>query len=164
MFIERHSIDQSPENHSPADRKVVAVSACLLGLGTRYDGQTKRGLLNCDALAHMEVIPVCPEVTAGFGVPRPPISLSPSGVVLREPDGEDVSAALNRACEDLIETLLRHGVSVSVLKENSPSCGVHFTTGPDGRRPGSGVFTKMLQGVDIKTLSEDDIREGADAI
>ncbi len=67
---------------SPADAVAsgvglrLCISGCLLGQAVRYDGTHKRR----DALLerfgpHVNWIPVCPEVEAGLGVPRPPIRL-----------------------------------------------------------------------------------------
>ena len=54
----------------------VGISSCLTGLRVRYDGNHKlnQGLL--DALQQQfELLPICPEVEIGLGVPREPIRL-----------------------------------------------------------------------------------------
>ena len=49
----------------------LGVSACLLGEKVRYDGSGKRDRFITDTLSqYVEFVPVCPEVEAGFGVPR----------------------------------------------------------------------------------------------
>ncbi len=73
----------------------LLVSACLLGLCTRYDGCAK---------AHEEVlalrrqhtlIPVCPEQLGGLPTPRPASERVGDRVLSRE--GRDVTAAFMRA-------------------------------------------------------------------
>ncbi|MDH3690976.1 MAG: DUF523 domain-containing protein, partial [Gammaproteobacteria bacterium] len=54
----------------------IGVSSCLLGQNVRYDGEHKRDSFITNALTHyFEFVPVCPEVSIGLGVPRPPIQL-----------------------------------------------------------------------------------------
>lgn len=51
----------------------VLVSACLLGERVRYDGRDARASspILTRWLAEGRVVPFCPEVAAGLGVPRP---------------------------------------------------------------------------------------------
>ncbi len=57
-------------------RLKIGVSSCLLGERVRYNGELKRSALIADDMAHFfDFIPVCPEVEAGFPVPRPPVQL-----------------------------------------------------------------------------------------
>ena len=54
----------------------VGVSACLLGQEVRYDGGHKRDRFLTDVLgSYVEWVPVCPEMEAGLGVPRPTVRL-----------------------------------------------------------------------------------------
>ena len=52
--------------------KPILVSACLLGLPTRYDGKSKRSEKVLDYLQREKLtpIPVCPEQLAGMTTPR----------------------------------------------------------------------------------------------
>ena len=52
--------------------KPILVSACLLGLQTRYNGQSKRHQKVLDYLEQQGLcpIPVCPEQLAGLPTPR----------------------------------------------------------------------------------------------
>ncbi|MBU0704573.1 MAG: DUF523 domain-containing protein, partial [Chloroflexi bacterium] len=62
---------------------VYLVSACLLGFPCAYDGS---GRLEAELLALAArgwVVPICPEVAGGLGIPRPPAE-----IVGR--DGDDV--------------------------------------------------------------------------
>ena len=52
----------------------VGVSACLLGENVRYDGRHKLDPDMVDTLSqYFELVPVCPEVEMGLGVPREPM-------------------------------------------------------------------------------------------
>jgi uncharacterized protein YbgA (DUF1722 family)/uncharacterized protein YbbK (DUF523 family) len=53
------------------ERIRIGVSACLLGQKVRYDGGHKHDRYITDVLGqYLEFVPVCPEVEAGFPVPR----------------------------------------------------------------------------------------------
>jgi hypothetical protein len=53
--------------------QAILVSACLLGLPTRYDGRAKHNQKALDYLRQcgMIPVPVCPEQLAGLATPRP---------------------------------------------------------------------------------------------
>lgn len=128
----------------------IGVSACLLGEAVRYDGDSKR-CPEVQALARaFELVPVCPEVAIGLGVPRPPIQLegrpeAPRAIGVRERQ-LDVSEALLAFGTHIACTL--HDLSGFVLKSRSPSCGVDSVPVhlPDGRTHahGRGLFARAL--------------------
>lgn len=73
-----------PERLSPPSTRagaarspiLVGVSACLLGEPVRYDGADQRDAYVCGELAlQFPLVPICPEVELGLGVPRRPIRL-----------------------------------------------------------------------------------------
>jgi len=59
----------SPAEQRPAE--TVLVSACLLGLATRYDGGDCRRDDVLRDLAGCRIVPVCPEQLGGLPPPRP---------------------------------------------------------------------------------------------
>ncbi|MFZ5724386.1 MAG: DUF523 domain-containing protein [Pseudomonadota bacterium] len=106
-------------------RPRVGVSACLLGERVRYDGEHRRIALVADALRDLvELVPLCPEVAIGLGVPRPAIqrvllddgSEVVRGVVDRT---QDVTTALRGYAQQVARTVILHGY---VFKARSPSC------------------------------------------
>ena len=50
----------------------VLVSACLLGVSCRYDGQSKSYPLVDELCRRHQVVPVCPEIFGGLPTPRTP--------------------------------------------------------------------------------------------
>ena len=72
----------------------VLVSACLLGVPCRYDGQSKRHPLVQELCRRHRVIPVCGEIFGGLPTPRPPAEICGQRVITRE--GADVTAAYRR--------------------------------------------------------------------
>jgi len=145
------------------ERPVVAISSCLLGEKVRYDGQHKKeaGLVQYFA-GRVDWKPVCPEVGAGLGVPRPPVRLTgdasaPSALGVENP-GLDVTDTLAGYARAMIQEL--RGVSGYIFKSRSPSCGL--TDAPlfdaDGRQKGftSGIYVRVITAAlpDLPTIDE----------
>jgi uncharacterized protein YbbK (DUF523 family) len=107
----------------------IGVSACLLGRAVRYDGEHKRDGWVCDALAAaVDLVPVCPEVELGLGVPRDPIRLvggaGARALRLVAPrTGRDLTAEMTGWADARVEALAGEHLSGFVLKAGSPSCG-----------------------------------------
>ena len=134
------------------DKPVIAVSRCLLGEPVRYDGQARPVSWIIDVLSqHCEFLPVCPELEAGFGVPRPCIRLQQKGsalsVVLVDHPDEDKTKALKAACERLLAGI--QNADGLILKARSPSCGVVdtpvFNEAGVALGTGAGLFTSMCR-------------------
>ena len=54
----------------------IGVSTCLMGDLVRYDGGHAHDRYVTDTVGqYVQFVPVCPEMEAGFGVPREPIRL-----------------------------------------------------------------------------------------
>ena len=142
---------------------VLLVSACLLGHAVRYDG----GHRLCPRLAALQQVrwfPVCPEVLAGFGVPRPPLELRRKDgvtIVARCADGMDHTARLREACLWIARDGLSKGVRGAVVKNRSPSCaaeGAPLWDEDGGVHPeGVGLLVQVLRELapDLPVVDED---------
>jgi uncharacterized protein YbbK (DUF523 family) len=104
----------------------VGISACLLGQEVRYDGGHKRSAFCSDDLqAFVKYVPVCPEVGAGLGLPRPTIRLEYRGDqtrVIRSSDGADVTPDLQDFSAQTANQLTQ--LSGYIFCARSPSCGM----------------------------------------
>jgi uncharacterized protein YbbK (DUF523 family) len=152
----------------------VLISACLLGERVRYNGADAR----CadPILARWEdegrLVPFCPEVAGGLGVPRPAAEIvGGSGADVLDGasriitgDGRDVTAAFLEGARQAVGRALDEGVRLAVLKEGSPSCGVgrirdgSFTGAP---RSGEGLTAASLTRRGIAVFSEEQLEEAA---
>jgi uncharacterized protein YbgA (DUF1722 family)/uncharacterized protein YbbK (DUF523 family) len=130
----------------------LGVSACLLGEGVRYDGGHKRDRFVTDVLGGcVEWVPVCPELEAGLGVPRPAMRLTRAGDDVRVVEigsGRDHTRTLRRFSAARVRALRALDLSGYVLKKDSPSCGmarvrVYGGSAPPVRR-GRGLFAAAL--------------------
>lgn len=150
----------------------IAVSSCLLGQRVRYDGGDKRDTFVTESLARaFTLVPVCPEVAIGLGVPRPPIELhgdtrAPRARIQGDA-ARDITAALS-AYGALTANALAD-IAGYVFKSRSPSCALTDArvSTPDGAAVGRGVFAQAfteklpdLPCEDEARLRDPGVREG----
>jgi uncharacterized protein YbbK (DUF523 family) len=97
----------------------------LLGEAVRYDKRDKHQPV-LDALAEQwALLPFCPELAAGLGVPRPAMDLvGPPGAVrvLDRAAGVDLTAPIHAAVAAFVTASAP--IDGAILKAGSPSCGV----------------------------------------
>jgi uncharacterized protein YbbK (DUF523 family) len=136
----------------------VLVSKCLTGALCRYDACPARAEVQAEytralaAIPDAEPVPFCPEEAGALGTPRPPawIESTSAAAVLAGHDrvvtdaGRDVTANFRAGAEGALELCQRHGIEHALLKERSPSCGVHQTHVGDKVVDGPGVTTQLL--------------------
>jgi uncharacterized protein YbbK (DUF523 family) len=135
-------------------RIYVGVSACLLGEPVRYDGTDQRDAYVCGELARQfRLVPICPEVELGLGVPRRPIRLVRTGRGVRVRDAQDpdnpeldLTEQFRELAEELAPLLAR--LSGYVFKSRSPSCGVRdvklYGRGGASRPVATGEFARLV--------------------
>ena len=155
----------------PSIEKIrIGVSSCLIGDRVRYDGDHKRDAFIADTLgAAFELVPVCPEVAVGMGVPRPPIrlvgdTLQPRALGVDDP-GLDVTAPLTAYGRRMAVEL--DDIGGYIFKARSPSCGparVKFYY--DGKAPrarGVGVYAReiMTRQPLLPVTDEEQLRDAA---
>ena len=148
----------------------LLVSACLVGHQVRYNG-SDAGTAWDDPAAYRgwqaqgRLVALCPELSAGFAVPRPPaeiVGVAGREVLMGEAQvlelgGTDVSTLFVRAAQRALEQAQRHGLRAAVLKEGSPSCGVHriYAGNFSGvMKEGRGVTAELLEQHGIRVFSE----------
>ena len=136
----------------------LAVSACLAGLPTRYDGTAKpEDSVVALRTAHRLLV-FCPECGCGLGVPRPRIRLEQDGKdlrLVRESDGADLAPVMALFAVNEIRRLLFAGATGFLVKSRSPSCGLADTP-VTGGEPGGGLFVRKLLEIvpDIPVIDE----------
>ena len=114
--------------HAPIANKIpVGISACLLGEQVRYDGGHKRSKMCLEDFApFFDYQSFCPEVSAGFGTPRPTMRLvgDPTDPTLTyvENNGEDLSDKLRAGFIGKLPSFAQ--VDGYILMKKSPSCGM----------------------------------------
>lgn len=108
------------------------VSACLIGLCTRYDGQSKGNADCLHQVAAYHWSPICPEQLGGMPTPRSPCRLvggdgddvlDGSARVIDQ-EGIDRSAEFLRGAQMVLAIAQLQRVDCCILKSGSPSCGL----------------------------------------
>ena len=133
----------------------ILVSACLLGVSCRYDGQSKAYPLVDELCRRHEIVPVCPEIMGGLPTPRVPAERQGARVVTKA--GGDVTAQYRRGAEEVLRLAQKLGCTVAVLKERSPSCGsghIYDGTFSGTLTDGWGVAAELLRRHGIRVLGE----------
>lgn len=153
----------------------ILISACLLGERVRHDGGDKASAHPALArwAAQGRLVPLCPEVAGGLGIPRPPAEIQGPGggaavlagsAQVRTVHGHDVTAAFLAGARAALAAAERHRIRVAILKENSPSCGsgqVHDGRFAGARVPGMGVTAALLRAAGVEVFSEAEIDAAA---
>ena len=136
----------------------ILVSACLLGENCKYSGGNNFSQAVADFLKGNEIVPVCPEVLAGLGIPRTPIEIVDG--VLMDRNGNSVDSLLRKTVEKLVAELKEQDIDCAVLQSRSPTCGVNevYDGSFSGRLiPGMGVFARALKEIGIRVIDAEDI-------
>ena len=142
-------------------KEKALISACLIGERCRYDGKTKKveGILGL--AKYYDLIPICPEREGGLKIPRDPSEIQKDGSVKTQ-SGKDVTENYKNGAWWARSIAEVYNVKLAILKENSPSCGVHsIHTGlfDGGKIPGQGITAETLSKHGIKCINEDEARE-----
>ena len=124
MSIKKQERDERPV--------VYLVSACLMGLLTRYDGQPKGSKQCADFLAGKLWLPVCPEQLGGLATPRPAAEirggngddvLAGRATVETVAAGLDVTGQFIVGARQVLAIAQAQQPCLICLKSRSPSCG-----------------------------------------
>lgn len=141
-------------------KEKLLVSACLLGIGCRYDGGRVKKV-DVEALSErFELIPVCPEIYGGLPTPRVPSERIGDAVVMK--DGKDVTENFIRGMEHTRMIADACGARLALLKARSPSCGkgeIYDGSFSGKLVPGNGYTVEHLQkdGIAVYTEAEIDL-------
>lgn len=148
------------------------VSACLLGVRCRYDGEDAflRDLVK--VVVSECIIPFCPEQMGGLPTPRPParmyggdgLDVLDGKARMVNESGEDVTGPFTKGAREALRLARLAGSHVAVVKERSPSCGLNtpYCDIPDGLAVGvtAALFKKhgfhVFEAGSTKKFPEDD--------
>jgi len=134
------------------------VSACLVGIKCRYDGEARPCQKVIELVKQGKAIPVCPEQLGGLTTPRTPAEQKDNKVFTK--NGEDVTAQFEIGAEEALKIALLANCDEAIIKAKSPSCGsckVYDGTFSGKLIDGDGVFAKILKKNNIKVFTEDEI-------
>ncbi len=149
---------------------MILVSACLLGHKVKYSGGSNPHELLMKYNERGQFMAVCPECLGKLPIPRPPVEIQQADgeavlagrARVRSAAGKDVTSCFLQGAREVLQTAAAYGVRIAILKENSPSCGVHAVyDGSFSRKKlaGQGVCAALLARQGIRLYSEKDMTE-----
>ena len=136
----------------------IAVSACLVGKNTKYDGTNNYNKAVMEYLKDKEYILICPEVTGGLPTPRVPSERVKDKVINKE--NIDVTHNFVIGASKTLVELKKQNIELVIVKSKSPSCGykqIYDGTFTGTIIEGNGVFTELAVKNGLKILTEKDI-------
>lgn len=136
----------------------IAVSACLVGKNTKYDGTNNYNKAVMEYLKDKEYILICPEVTGGLPTPRVPSERVNDKVINKE--NIDVTQNFIMGASKTLEELKKQNIELVIVKSKSPSCGykqIYDGSFTGTIIEGNGVFTELAVKNGIQILTEKDI-------
>lgn len=137
------------------------VSACLVGVGCRYDGKSNKVEQLCVLVNQGKAVPVCPEQLGGLSTPRVPAERVDNRVITKE--GIDVTEAFNVGAYRTVEIAKVCECKGAIMKAKSPSCGCGqiYNGKFEGKLiDGDGVTVQALKNAGIKVYTEQNYKEG----
>ncbi|MFH0998643.1 MAG: DUF523 and DUF1722 domain-containing protein [Pseudomonadota bacterium] len=134
------------------DKIRIGVSACLLGQQVRFDGGHKHDRYLTDTLGeYLDFVPVCPEVEAGFPIPRETFRL------VGDPENPRLITSRNHVdhtdrmvgwAEKRVRELEKENLCGFIFKSDSPSSGLMRVKvyNPKGmaEKKGVGLFARAF--------------------
>ena len=134
------------------DRIRMGVSACLLGQQVRYDGGHKHDRYITDILGeYLEFVPVCPEVEAGFPIPRETFRLvgdpeNPRLVTSRS--NLDHTEHMVAWAQERVRDLEKENLCGFIFKSDSPNSGLSrvkvYNAKGMAEKKGVGLFARAF--------------------
>jgi uncharacterized protein YbbK (DUF523 family) len=145
-------------------RPPVAISACLAGLNTRFDGGARPHELLQDLARQSVLIPLCPEIFGGLGIPRVRCrfvggdgrTVLAGAAAVTDENNDDRTEAFIRGAYAALAAVRLAEPRIIIFKDGSPSCGVNRVDIDGQVSPGCGVTTALLQYRGYSVISETD--------
>jgi len=131
----------------------IGVSSCLLGKEVRYNGGHSHDRYITGTLGqYFTFVDVCPEVEAGFGIPRETLRLvgdPESPRLLTSRTRRDCTETMRNWAQKRVEELAEENLCGFIFKSKSPSSGmervkVYTEKGFPGSNKGVGLFARAF--------------------
>ncbi len=136
----------------------VLVSACLLGIKCRYDGNAIDYELPEALKRAARIVPFCPEVYSGLPTPRPAVEIRDGRAITDL--GPDCTQAFEDGAQTAVELAKKLNCAYALLKERSPSCGsgtIHAGNFDGTLTHGDGFAAKALKAAGVKVFGDSEV-------
>jgi uncharacterized protein YbgA (DUF1722 family)/uncharacterized protein YbbK (DUF523 family) len=130
----------------------IGVSRCLLGDRVRYDGGHKKDRFLTDTFSmYVDYIPVCPEVEAGFPIPREAFRLvgdPEKPVMITSKTRKDVTNVMKKWARKRVRELEKESLCGFIFKKDAPSSGMErvkvYNEKGMAEKKGVGIFAGIF--------------------
>jgi uncharacterized protein YbbK (DUF523 family) len=147
---------------------MILVSACLLGINCKYNGDNNKNDEVVEYLRDKQFIIICPEQLGGMSTPREPseiVRLDGEAVIKGQTSvisnkRLDVTRKFKKGAQESLKIAQIYNCKEAILKEGSPSCGSNYIydgTFSGKKIDGVGVTTALLRSNGIKVMSEKEL-------
>ena len=141
---------------------MIIVSACLLGINCRWNGQNS---LEKKLFKYLpDLIPVCPEQLGGLTTPREPAQIQGGngfdvlgGKALVKNTFQDVTKEFLTGAQSVLRIAEIYKIRKAILKEGSPSCGINRIHNNNSIIHGMGVTAAILLQNGLIVVSAEDL-------
>lgn len=137
---------------------IILISACLVGIGCKYNGESNDYPNINTLLGRHTLIPICPEQLGGLPTPRNPVEIMGGNVV--DCNGNVFTKEFEKGADEVLKIAKMSGAQLVVLKSNSPSCGlgkIYDGTFSSTLIDGNGITANLLKENGFTVKTEKDI-------
>lgn len=149
-------------NKERASKELYLVSACLVGIRSRYNGSHAMNPLVLKLFQAGNACPLCPEQLGGLPTPREPAEIEKGdgkmvgkGLArVMDKRGMDLTSSFLKGAEEVCSLASQLRLAGAILKDGSPSCGVTYIYRKGRRVKGLGVTAAGLHkhGIPLYTI------------
>ncbi len=149
-MLSNSSATQAKSSHNL--RPIIAVGSCLVSHPVRFNGGYKRRNMYIERLKkHADLVPICPEMGIGLGVPRETIRLVNINGELRARDSDTQKKDYTEKLQDYANEQLQRFPNLGgyIFVKGSPSCGFERVTKYNEKGSGigndaSGIYAQRI--------------------
>lgn len=141
---------------------MILVSACLVGLNTKYNGGNNYNEKIFNLVKEGKAIFVCPEELGGLTTPRisSEIKIINNSKYVFDKNGKDVTLEFVKGAKEVTELVKKLNIKTAILQSRSPSCGINkiYDGSFSGKLiDGNGVLVDMLLNIGVEVIDVKDI-------
>lgn len=140
---------------------MILVSACLVGINSKYNGGNNYNNKIFELVKNGEAIPLCPEQLGGLSTPRKPseIKYIDSKRYVINSLGEDVTSEFERGAKEVLKFVKDMGIKKAILQMRSPSCGIGKVYNGNFEKKlvdGNGILAQLLIDNGVEVISSEE--------
>ena len=143
---------------------MILISACLVGMNCKYNGENNFNEKALELVKSGKAIPICPEQLGGLTTPRDPseIKIIDNKRHVINNKNKDVTEEFERGAKEVLKLAKELNVEKVILQSRSPSCGVGKIYSGNFDKvliDGNGILAQMLIDNNIEVVDIEDYKD-----